>query len=52
VYVPAGNHGEFQRKEIVSGPMRPDNMQEVTSGMQPGERVVMNALVMQNAVEQ
>ena len=52
VYVPAGNHGEFQRKEIVSGPMRPDNMQEVMSGVQPGERVVMNALVMQNAVEQ
>ncbi len=52
VYVPAGDRGGFERKEIVSGPMRPGNVQEVTSGVQPGERVVMNALVMQNAVEQ
>jgi membrane fusion protein, heavy metal efflux system len=52
VYVPTGDRGRFQRKEIVSGPMRPGNVQEVTSGVQPGERVVMNALVLQNAVEQ
>jgi cobalt-zinc-cadmium efflux system membrane fusion protein len=52
VYVPAGHRGEFERKEIVSGPMRPNSLQEVMSGVQPGERVVVNALVMQNAVEQ
>jgi cobalt-zinc-cadmium efflux system membrane fusion protein len=52
VYVPAGDRGGFQRKEIVSGPMRSGNVQEVMSGVQPGERVVMNALVLQNAVEQ
>jgi cobalt-zinc-cadmium efflux system membrane fusion protein len=52
VYVRAGNRGEFERKEIVSGPMRADNIQEIISGLQPGERVVVNALVLQNAVEQ
>jgi cobalt-zinc-cadmium efflux system membrane fusion protein len=52
VYVPARDRGGFQRKEIVSGAMRPGNVQEVTSGVQPGERVVVNALVLQNAVEQ
>jgi cobalt-zinc-cadmium efflux system membrane fusion protein len=51
VYVPAGN-GEFRRQEIVSGQMLPGNMQEVLSGLQPGERVVSNALVFQNTVEQ
>jgi cobalt-zinc-cadmium efflux system membrane fusion protein len=52
VYVPARDRGGFLRKEITSGPMRPGNLQEVTSGVQPGERVVSNALVLQNAVEQ
>jgi len=52
VYMPAGDRGGFQRKEIVSGPIRSGNVQEVTSGVQPGERVVLNALVLQNAVEQ
>jgi cobalt-zinc-cadmium efflux system membrane fusion protein len=51
VYVPAGN-GEFRRQEIVSGQMLPGNMQEVLSGLQPGERAVSNALVFQNTVEQ
>jgi cobalt-zinc-cadmium efflux system membrane fusion protein len=51
VYVPAGN-GEFRRQEIVSGQMLPGNMQELLSGLQPGERVVSNALVFQNTAEQ
>ncbi len=51
VYVPAG-HGRFERKEVSGGPMLAGNMQELRSGLQPGERVVANALVFQNTVEQ
>jgi cobalt-zinc-cadmium efflux system membrane fusion protein len=51
VYVPAAN-GRFERKEVVGGQMLPDKMQELLSGLKPGERVVSNALVFQNTVEQ
>jgi cobalt-zinc-cadmium efflux system membrane fusion protein len=51
VYVASGEDG-FQRRAIVGGPMRPGRMQEVISGLEPGERVVANALVFQNVVEQ
>jgi len=51
VYVPVGN-GRFERREVVGGQMLPGNMQELVSGLKPGERVVSNALVFQNTVEQ
>jgi len=51
VYVPSGN-GRFERREVVGGHMLAGNMQELRSGLQPGERVVANALVFQNTVEQ
>jgi cobalt-zinc-cadmium efflux system membrane fusion protein len=51
VYTPLGN-GSFRRREVVGGSMLPDNMQEVTSGIKPGEQVIANALVFQNTVEQ
>jgi cobalt-zinc-cadmium efflux system membrane fusion protein len=51
VYTPLGN-GSFQRREVVGGSMLPDNMQEVTSGIKPGEQVIANAVVFQNTVEQ
>jgi cobalt-zinc-cadmium efflux system membrane fusion protein len=51
IYVPVGTGG-FQRQEVVSGPMLPGNMQELLSGLRPGERAVANALVFQNTVEQ
>lgn len=51
VYTPEGN-SKFRRVEVVSGKMLPGNMQEVASGLQPGEKVVSNALVLQNTVEQ
>jgi len=51
VYVPVGNGG-FERKEVVGGQMLPGKMQELVSGLKPGERVVSNALVFQNTVEQ
>lgn len=51
VYVPAGAK-KFQRVEVSSGGMLPGNLQEILSGIQPGDRVVQNALVFQNTVEQ
>jgi membrane fusion protein, heavy metal efflux system len=51
VYVPVAG-SRFQRVEVVGGAMLPDNMQEVVSGIQPGQRLVSNALVLQNTVEQ
>jgi cobalt-zinc-cadmium efflux system membrane fusion protein len=51
VYVPAEG-GRFRRVEVAGGAMLPDNMQEIVSGIEPGQRVVANALVLQNTVEQ
>jgi cobalt-zinc-cadmium efflux system membrane fusion protein len=51
VYAPIGS-GHFKRMEIVTGEMLPDNMQEVISGIKPGDQVVSNALSLQNTVEQ
>ena len=51
VYTPNGN-GAFRRVEVVAGSMLPNNMQEVISGIKPGDQVIANALVFQNTVEQ
>jgi cobalt-zinc-cadmium efflux system membrane fusion protein len=51
VYAPV-NTGHFKRLEVVVGNMLPGNMQEVISGIKPGDQVVSNALVLQNTVEQ
>jgi cobalt-zinc-cadmium efflux system membrane fusion protein len=51
VYAPLGS-GHFKRLEVVTGKMLPGSMQEVVSGMKPGDRVVSNALALQNTVEQ
>jgi cobalt-zinc-cadmium efflux system membrane fusion protein len=51
VYVPAGDK-KFRRMEVASGGSLPNNMQEIVSGVQPGQQVVSNALVLQNTVEQ
>ena len=51
VYAPMDG-GRFRRLEVVGGAMLPDNMQEVTSGLSPGQQVVKNALVLQATVEQ
>lgn len=50
VYGPIGN-GHFKRMEVVTGPMLPNNMQEITKGLKPGDQVVSNALPLQNTVE-
>jgi len=51
VYTPVGT-GHFKRLEVVTGNMLPGNLQEVVSGIKPGDQVVSNALVLQNTVEQ
>jgi cobalt-zinc-cadmium efflux system membrane fusion protein len=51
VYVPA-DPGQFRRVEVTSGDTLPGKLQEVVSGLQPGQQVVSNALVLQNTVEQ
>jgi cobalt-zinc-cadmium efflux system membrane fusion protein len=51
VYTPAGDK-KFRRLEVSAGGMLPDKMQEVLSGLQPGQQVVTNALVLQNTVDQ
>jgi cobalt-zinc-cadmium efflux system membrane fusion protein len=51
VYVPAAP-GRFRRVEVTAGDTLPGNLQEVVSGLQPGQQVVSNALVLQNTVEQ
>jgi len=44
--------GHFKRQEVVAGATLPGNLQEVTSGLKPGDQVVSNALELQNTVEQ
>jgi cobalt-zinc-cadmium efflux system membrane fusion protein len=45
---------KFRRMEVVSGDLLPDNknLQEIKSGLQPGQQVVTNALVLDYALAQ
>jgi cobalt-zinc-cadmium efflux system membrane fusion protein len=51
VYAPA-EQGSFRRVEVRAGAITDDNMQEIKSGLTPGQQVVANALELQNTVEQ
>jgi cobalt-zinc-cadmium efflux system membrane fusion protein len=51
VYVSDGSK-QFRRVSVDAGKILPDNMQEITAGVTPGQQVVANALVLQNTVEQ
>lgn len=51
VYTPASGNS-FRRVEVTAGDMLPDNMQEILSGVAPGDQVISNALVLQNTAEQ
>jgi cobalt-zinc-cadmium efflux system membrane fusion protein len=51
VYTPVST-GHFKRLEVVTGKMLPGNLQEVVSGIKPGDQVILNALVLQNTLEQ
>lgn len=50
VYVPAGQK-QFRRVEVRSGQMFPGDLQEIQSGITPGQQVVLNALELQNTVQ-
>jgi membrane fusion protein, heavy metal efflux system len=54
VYVPVGD-GRLRRVEVTAGKMLPGpsgGMQEVLSGLEPGQQVIANALDLQATVEQ
>jgi cobalt-zinc-cadmium efflux system membrane fusion protein len=51
VFVPAPNN-RFRRLEVIGGDLLPDNLQEVRSGLQPGQAVVTNALVLDHVLTQ
>jgi hypothetical protein len=53
VFVPAPG-AKFRRVEVVSGDLLDNdtNMQEIRSGLEPGERVVTNALVLDHVLGQ
>lgn len=51
IYVPT-NDKKFRRIQVSAGQMLPSNMQEIISGITPGQQVVTNALEFQNTVEQ
>jgi len=50
VYVPV-NRNQFRRVQVSGGDMLPSNMQEVASGLAPGQQVISNALEFQSTVE-
>ena len=51
VFVPAGSD-QFRRTEVVAGEMLPNSMQEIVSGIPPGQQVASDALALENTVEQ
>jgi cobalt-zinc-cadmium efflux system membrane fusion protein len=51
VYVPAGE-GKFRRVSVRGGDILPGNMQEILSGIDAGQQVVLNALALQNTADQ
>jgi cobalt-zinc-cadmium efflux system membrane fusion protein len=42
---------KFKRVEVRSGNMLPNQMQEILSGLQPGQQLVSNAVVLENTFE-
>jgi cobalt-zinc-cadmium efflux system membrane fusion protein len=50
VFVPTPDK-KFRRLEVRGGDTLPNQMQEVLSGLQPGQQVVSNAVVLQNAAD-
>ena len=51
VYVPAPDN-KFKRVEVVSGDELRGNMQEIKSGIKPGQQLVSNALVLERTIDQ
>ncbi len=51
IYAPAGEK-KFRRVEVTLGETLPNKMQEIAAGVEAGQQVVSNALVLQNTVDQ
>jgi cobalt-zinc-cadmium efflux system membrane fusion protein len=51
VYEPVGGN-QFKRIEVHTGRMIDGNRQEILSGIQPGQQVVSNALLLETAGNQ
>jgi cobalt-zinc-cadmium efflux system membrane fusion protein len=51
VYVPAGGN-QFRRIEVRAGDLLNGNQQEILSGLEPGQQVVTNALLLETAGNQ
>jgi len=51
VFLPAGGN-QFKRTEVRTGPMVTGNRQEILSGLEPGQQVVANALLLETAGNQ
>jgi len=51
VYIPEKDN-QFRRVEVTAGEMIPGGMQEIITGVAPGQHVVLNALQFQSTVEQ
>jgi cobalt-zinc-cadmium efflux system membrane fusion protein len=49
IYVPAPDK-KFRRVEVVSGDPLPDNLQQIKSGIEPGQQVVANAVVLEHVI--
>src|SRR6202167_3576916 len=49
VFIPAQE--KFKRIQVVSGEQLPNSMQEILSGLQPGQQVVTNAINLQNVID-
>jgi len=49
IFVPVDE--KFKRIQVVSGEQLPNNMQEILSGINPGQKVVTNAINLQNAID-
>jgi cobalt-zinc-cadmium efflux system membrane fusion protein len=49
VFIPT--QGKFRRIQVTSGAQLANGMQEITSGLQPGQQVVTNAATIQNAID-
>jgi cobalt-zinc-cadmium efflux system membrane fusion protein len=51
VFVPAGGN-QFRRTEVRTGQMLSGSRQEILSGLEPGQQVVTNALLLETAGDQ
>jgi cobalt-zinc-cadmium efflux system membrane fusion protein len=52
LYMPTGTEGQFKRVEVVAGTTLAGHQQEITSGLQPGARVIADGLAFANAAGQ